>query len=105
MKIMCKFWGGILICSSPVSLSLHEKPIIDVLTNKVIGFDTEGFILKISRQYAWEEELMYRAAEELNLKSRLIQLGEKQVFDGTYVGVSEHSVMLPMEIDSNSKGQ
>ena len=48
---------------------------------------------------------MCRAAEELNLKSRLIPLGEKQVFDGTYVGVSEHSVMLPMEMDSSSKGQ
>ena len=50
-------------------------------------------------------ELMFRAAEELNLKSRLIPLGEKRVFDGTYVGASEHSVMLPMEIDTNSNIQ
>ena len=38
-----------LISRSPVSLSLHEKPIIDFLTNKVTGFNTEGFILKISK--------------------------------------------------------
>ena len=38
-----------LIFRSPVSLSLHEKPIIDFLTNKVTGFNTEGFILKISK--------------------------------------------------------
>ena len=38
-----------LISRSPVSLSLHEKPIIDFLTNKVTGFNTEGFILNISK--------------------------------------------------------
>ena len=44
------FLRCIMMYSSPVSLSLHEKPIVDVLTNKVVGFNTEGFILKISRQ-------------------------------------------------------
>ena len=35
---------------SPVSLSINEKPIIDVLTNKVTGFNTEGFVLKITKE-------------------------------------------------------
>lgn len=30
---------------------LNEKPIIDVLTNKVTGFNTEGFVLKITKEY------------------------------------------------------
>lgn len=35
--------------SSPLSMSISEKPIVDPLSNKVTGFNTEGFVLKISR--------------------------------------------------------
>ena len=35
---------------SSVSLQLHERPIVDVLTNEVTGFNKEGFIIKIPKR-------------------------------------------------------
>ena len=35
---------------SPVSLELHERPIVDVLTNEVTGFNNDGFIIKIPKR-------------------------------------------------------
>lgn len=62
---------------------LNEKPIIDVLTNKVTGFNTEGFVLKITKEYVLVLEarrrwLMDRAAKSLNIKGRLVETKEKK---------------------------
>ena len=38
---------------SPVSLELHERPIVDVLTNEVKGFNSEGYLIKIPKRYVF----------------------------------------------------
>lgn len=32
-----------------MSLELHERPIVDMLTNQTTGFNTEGFVLIITK--------------------------------------------------------
>ena len=34
---------------SSVSLELHERPIVDMFTNKVTGFNCVGYVLKITK--------------------------------------------------------
>ena len=78
---------------------LNEKPIIDVLTNKVTGFNTEGFVLKITKEYVLVLEtrrrwLMDRAAKSLNIKGRLVETKEKKSMEQ-----KETIEVQPMEME------